>query len=386
MVRKLFYIAGTIAFILIAIVIIAFLYGVYQAGLPPKLEVKSLQIDSVDGYPSIIVEFSTDKYGFVFKLFDERGELVDMKIPSTEVTRISLSLVGLKPYTSIMELRTYILKAFYDDKEVYSETITINGASAQIKLLNYTTKLTVMGLELESLIIEVANTGDAPLYLCEVACTPPLKVYIDGEEAPFSIGNGTVIVKPGEKREVRLELLPVTIKKSKIDIEVVVGRFREIFTISFEEFFKPIEVRVGEVFAIGDWEITVAGIKEAQYLAVDDRYYSAKQGMKIVVVRVKVKNVGVKEMYLSNIWGFTLITTARKGYEPAYTFDLEPIFWPSPDVVASATKCMPYSVFTKVSPGTWTEFDLLFQIPQEEEVAELGFKVGIPAKEVRVKF
>jgi len=71
---------------------------------------------------------------------------------------------------------------------------------------------------------------------------------------------------------------------------------------------------------------------------------------------------------------------------PAYTFDLEPIFWPSPDVVASATKCMPYSVFTKVSPGTWTEFDLLFQIPQEEEVAELGFKVGIPAKEVRVKF
>jgi len=197
-VRKLFYIAGTIALILIAIVIVAFLYGVYQAGLPPKLEVKSLQIDSVDGYPSIIVEFSTDKYGFVFKLFDERGELIDMKMPSTGATRVSLSLVGLRPYTSIMEPKTYTLKAFYDDKEIYSKTMTINGASAQIKLLNYTTKLTVMRLELESLIIEVMNTGDVPLYLCEITCKPPLEVYINGEKAFFSIDGEMVIVMPGE--------------------------------------------------------------------------------------------------------------------------------------------------------------------------------------------
>jgi len=181
-------------------------------------------------------------------------------------------------------------------------------------------------------------------------------------------------------------LLPVTIKEPKINVEVAVGRIREMFTVSFEEFFKPIEVRIGEVFAVGNWEIVVAGVKEVQYLAVDDSYYSAKQGMKIVVVHVKVKNVGVEEMYLSDIWGFTLITTARKGYELTYTFDLEPVFWPSPDIVASATKCISYNAFVKVSPGTWMEFDLLFQIPQEEEMVELRFKVGMLAKEVIVEF
>ena len=157
MARRLFYIAGAITFILIILLIVMFLYAMYQVSLPPKLEVKSLRIDNANGYPSVIVEFSTDKYDFAFKLFDEKGELVDTNTPTAGATGASLSLVGLKPYTNILEPRTYVLKAFYGDKEIYSKTITINGTSMRARLLNYTAELVITGLELKSLTHSTKN-------------------------------------------------------------------------------------------------------------------------------------------------------------------------------------------------------------------------------------
>lgn len=60
-------------------------------------------------------------------------------------------------------------------------------------------------------------------------------------------------------------------------------------------------------------KITVTGVKEAQYIRVDDCYHSAKQDMKIVIIHIKVKNVGIETGYLSDIWGFVLAATVGKA-------------------------------------------------------------------------
>ena len=247
--RKLLYII-MVAGVLVISVTTLFLYGLYQASSSIKLEVKGLYIDDSNGYPSVIVDFTTNKYDFVFKLFDEGGELIDVKTPIEGATRVSLSLTGLKPYTTITEPRTYVLVALHGDQEVYSKTITISGATLRAELLECNVKITTSGVELSSLIIMVENTGDVPIYLCNIVscdiacisntvCTPPLEIYVNGEKTLFTLSDEILVIRPGEIKVVRLSLSPITIKKSVIDVEIIIGEIKETLTFTLEEISKP---------------------------------------------------------------------------------------------------------------------------------------------------
>jgi len=246
--RKLLYII-MVAGILIVFITTLLLYGLYQASLI-KLEVKGLYIDDSNGYPSVIVDFTTNKYDFVFKLFDERGELIDMKTPIEGATRVSLSLTGLNPYITIIEPKTYVLIAFHGDQEVYSKTITISGAALRAELLECNVEVSTSGVELSSLIIIVENTGDVPIYFCNIvscdiacisniACTPPLEIYVNGEKALFSLSDEILVIRPGEIKVARLNLSPITIKKSVVDVEIIIGEIKETLTFTLEEISKP---------------------------------------------------------------------------------------------------------------------------------------------------
>jgi len=234
--RKLFYII-VVAGILVIFITTLFLRGSRQAS-SIKLEVKGLYIDDSNGYPSIIIDFTANKYGFVFKLFDERGGLIDMKTPIEGATRISLSLTGLKPYITITEPRTYVLKVFYNDREVYSKTINVNGASILAELLECDVEKSTSELKLLSLYIWVKNTGDAPLYLCDVACTPPLEVYINGEKAQFYLSRELLVIRPGEIQVVKISLLPVAIKNPIVNVEIIIGEIKETLTFNLKETLK----------------------------------------------------------------------------------------------------------------------------------------------------
>jgi len=246
--RKLLYII-LMTGVLIAFTTTLLLYGLYQASLI-KLEVKGLYIDDSNGYPSVIVDFTTNKYDFVFKLFDERGELIDMKTPIEGATRVSLSLTGLNPYITIIEPKTYVLTAFHGDQEVYSKTITISGAALRAELLECNVEVSTSGVELFSLIIMVENTGDVPIYFCNIvscdiacisniACTPPLEIYVNGEKALFSLSDEILVIRPGEIKVARLNLSPITIKKSVVDVEIIIGEIKETLTFTLEEISKP---------------------------------------------------------------------------------------------------------------------------------------------------
>lgn len=136
---------------------------------------------------------------------------------------------------------------------------------------------------------------------------------------------------------------------------------------------------IGKGVKAGEWIVTVLGVKETTYIKKDDLYYKAKDGYKLVLIRLKIENTGKGVKKASEIWSFVLVTDSKKSYDKAYTTDLVFIF--SWDLTESIKRsAIPYEeldLFASVAPGTAIEGDLLFQIPSSEEPERLHFKVGI---------
>lgn len=138
---------------------------------------------------------------------------------------------------------------------------------------------------------------------------------------------------------------------------------------------------IGEAVKAGEWAFTVLGVREAEYLKKGDSYYKAKEGYKLVLVRLRIENIGKEVMRTPSIWELVLVTDARKSYEQAYTFNLEYI--PSWELTEDARrKAIPYEELdllfgAPVAPGTAVEGDVLFQVPAGEKPERLHFKVGV---------
>jgi len=135
---------------------------------------------------------------------------------------------------------------------------------------------------------------------------------------------------------------------------------------------------IGQAVTVGDWEITVLGVKEAKYLKRDDSYYAAKEGQKAVVVTLRIKNIG-KETKTSDIWKFVIVTNTNKSYErkSVYSFKYLLSWDVTEGVKRSAVTVNELETFASIAPGTQMEGDILFAIPQNEEPQRLHFKVGI---------
>jgi hypothetical protein len=135
---------------------------------------------------------------------------------------------------------------------------------------------------------------------------------------------------------------------------------------------------IGQAVTVGDWEITVLGVKEAKYLKRDDSYYAAKEGQKAVVVTLRIKNIG-KETKTSDIWKFVIVTNANKSYERISVYSFK-YLWSrdvTEEVKRNAVTVNELETFASIAPGTQMEGDILFAIPQNEEPQRLHFKVGI---------
>jgi len=137
---------------------------------------------------------------------------------------------------------------------------------------------------------------------------------------------------------------------------------------------------------IDEWEITITDVKEAKYIRSDDSFYGSKENMKIVLVELKIRNVGKEVSSASEIWDFLLVSDKNKSYEDILPVNLEWIFKPGEEVKATAIKYSGLDTSTSIAPGTDIEGHILFQIPEDESPDKLYFKVGvIGPKQVRVK-
>jgi len=136
---------------------------------------------------------------------------------------------------------------------------------------------------------------------------------------------------------------------------------------------------IGGSVKAGDWMITALRMRGAMYIKKDDSYYRAKDGYRLVLVRLRIENAGKEIRTASDIWNFVLVTNAKKSYERAYTLDLNYISsWNlTEDIKRSAVPYEELSSSASVAPGTAIEGDLLFQISGNEEPEKLYLKVGI---------
>jgi hypothetical protein len=135
---------------------------------------------------------------------------------------------------------------------------------------------------------------------------------------------------------------------------------------------------IGQAVTVGNWEITVLGVKEAKYLKRDDSYYAAEEGQKAVVVTLRIKNIG-KETKTPDIWNFVMVTNANKSYEDKSVYSFKYLLSRdvTEEVKRNAVTVNMLRTFAPIAPGTQMEGDILFAIPQNEEPQRLHFKVGI---------
>ena len=119
--------------------------------------------------------------------------------------------------------------------------------------------------------------------------------------------------------------------------------------------------------------------KETRYVYSHGSYYRARDGYKIVLVKLRIENVGNESRSLLDFWDFKLVTNASKSYDRAHTFELWwiPSSGVSDEVRSKAVVLEELPTFDSVEPKTAVEGDLMFQIPENEEPTRLLFRVGL---------
>lgn len=149
---------------------------------------------------------------------------------------------------------------------------------------------------------------------------------------------------------------------------------------------ETVEIGIGAPARVDDWEIVVERVLEGAYIRSDESYYGAEEGMKLILIRLKIRNIGEEIRSTSDIWDFTLVTDMNKSYEDTHPIGAEWIFAPEEDVKAQAIEYYGLEVTASVAPNTYIEGDVLFQIPANEKPEMLYFKVGIVGPtQIRVK-
>lgn len=142
---------------------------------------------------------------------------------------------------------------------------------------------------------------------------------------------------------------------------------------------KTLEGQLGTPIRVDDWRITVTRVRECTYIKDDGAYYRAKTGYKLIIVTLKIENIGKSTKSASEIWDFLLVTDANRSYSTVTPLDLELLLGSqvTEKVKREAVPLEGLNTLTSVAPNTYIEGDILFQIPAREHPTKLYFKVGI---------
>ena len=94
-----------------------------------------------------------------------------------------------------------------------------------------------------------------------------------------------------------------------------------------------VEASLGQTVVAGDWRVTAEDVVETKYIKSGESYYGAPEGMKIILVKMKVENAGSEiKRPMFELSTFVLVTSAGKSYETKYPISLKWIFQPTKEV------------------------------------------------------
>jgi hypothetical protein len=141
---------------------------------------------------------------------------------------------------------------------------------------------------------------------------------------------------------------------------------------------RVVEAVIRQVVQVGPWRLAVLDVKEATYIKTlvlgTWSYYQAPEGMKIVIVTLRIENTGMETRYPfgpGELGTPVLVTDANKSYDKAYTYELKSIYEVSKEIEEKAIEYKELDIFTKVAPGSYVEGDIMFLTPQTEKPAKL---------------
>jgi hypothetical protein len=134
-------------------------------------------------------------------------------------------------------------------------------------------------------------------------------------------------------------------------------------------------VRVGETASLESYEFSATSVENPEYIKLGESYYMPHEGNKILVVRLRVLNVG-EEAIRCPVGGLVLTTDKGSTYEEVLPWYLEPI--PHENVGSDVVEhAMEYEVFPYLRllrPNDYCEGDILFEYPVDEVPASIMFQ------------
>jgi hypothetical protein len=133
-----------------------------------------------------------------------------------------------------------------------------------------------------------------------------------------------------------------------------------------------VEASLGQTVVAGDWRVTAEDVVETKYIKSGGSYYGAPEGMKIILVKMKIENAGSEiKSPMFELSTFVLVTNAGKSYETKYPISLEWIFQPTKEVIEGAVVYVGLDLSSNVAPGAYTEGHLMYLIPEGEKAEKL---------------
>ncbi len=190
------------------------------------------------------------------------------------------------------------------------------------------------------------------------------------------IGIGAYMIVKREKKALPLVLGVLLVIAGLGSLFVTATVHAGAYAVSKALETKNLTAKINEPIKAGNWEIIVKNVREATYIRKDSDYYGAKEGQKIVLVGITVRNIG-KEIRTNPLWSIILVSTAGKSYERIYTSSLNYIWEVNESLKSSAVPYKELDTAASLAPGTFIEGDVLFQIPREESPEKLYFKVEL---------
>jgi hypothetical protein len=186
---------------LVLVVLFFLLPDIWALTYKPSFEVRSVEIVDHEGYPCVRLSFRTSDYPVKFYLLTDKGEKIDEESAYKPAEAVHLRLASR--YKNVVGPMGYVVKAFYNDKELWSGEVKIEGASADINITRIEFIAGDDGLFVEDIYLEVRNRGDVPLYIRPDYLFETIKLYLDG--SPKSFNMESLVLMPRESSKIKLD-------------------------------------------------------------------------------------------------------------------------------------------------------------------------------------
>lgn len=138
-----------------------------------------------------------------------------------------------------------------------------------------------------------------------------------------------------------------------------------------------IETSIGRSIEVSGWRITVKEFAETLYIRSGADVYRARDGYKVVLVRLEIENLGSTKSE-AILWNFTLTTSSNKSYTYVYPAQLIEISNAAEDIASQALNFTEFNRREAIDPKKPVERHIMFQIPLDEQPLEFRFYVGLP--------